>query len=336
MRLICPHCMSGVTVPDDTAGKDATCPHCNKSFPTPARYAPQVSPDPPTPELTPTSGPLALEVTPSAPAQAPSAPPGYVAPPPVPPSGFLPPPPTVGGQIPVAAGYAKAIGFTISPKVVAWLPAVFFTSAFLLTFFPWVGTYLGGHLVYSQGPWRALFGYVNVNRGLEVVAPAGTIGWTDKVRSDWLLMLPFLLLLISAMMLALADRGFRSFDPRNVPPLAKFWPVRHTVIAALGVAAVTLIVIQSLNGFGLERAVHQVVREDPELAKAREEAKGDEAKLIAVNQKEELALVKFNLGRTTAMHLAVLFTVIGSLAALGTIVLERRGDKPPPKLLLHY
>ena len=68
----------------------------------------------------------------------------------------------------------------------------------------------------------------------------------------------------------------------------------------------------------------------------REEAKGNEAKLIAVNQKEEQELAKFGLGRTTWMHLAVLFTVIGSLAALGTIVLDRRGTKPPPKLLLHY
>ncbi|MBM3983136.1 MAG: thioredoxin, partial [Planctomycetes bacterium] len=46
MRLICPHCMSGVSVPDDAAGKDAPCPSCGRSFPTPARYAPEVAPAP--------------------------------------------------------------------------------------------------------------------------------------------------------------------------------------------------------------------------------------------------------------------------------------------------
>src|SRR5438046_1518348 len=102
MRLIYPHCMSGVTVPDDVAGKEATCPNCGKSFPTPARYAAQPlpysavagpiepvrtspHPEPPTPPAVPTA--------PAAP-PTPPAPPGYVPPaPPVPvaPSGFLPP-----------------------------------------------------------------------------------------------------------------------------------------------------------------------------------------------------------------------------------------------------
>ena len=334
MRLICPHCMSGVTVPDDTAGKDATCPNCGKTFPTPARYSAQVAVEPPLSTTTPVV-PDPAPMPSSVPAQAPPAPPGYV--PPAPPgSGFLPPASAQaeGSQL---GGYTKTMGFTISPKVVAWLPAVFFTLAFVLTFFPWVGTHIGGHTVYSQGPWRAIFGYVNTNPGLEAVAPAGTIGWTEeKVHGDWALMVPFLLLLIAAMALALADRGFQSLDPRKVPPLAKIWPVRHTVIAALGVAAVTLVVIQSLNGFGLERGARQVVRENPALKAEREAAQGNEAKLIAVKQKEEQELAKFGLGRTTAMHVAVLLTVLGSLAALGTIVLDRRGNKPPPKLLLHY
>jgi hypothetical protein len=182
-----------------------------------------------------------------------------------------------------------------------------------------------------------MFGYVNQNTGLESVAPAGTVGWTDeRVRSDWPLMLPFLLLLILATGLALADRGFRSLDPRNVPPLAKIWPVRHTIIAALSVAALTLVVIQSLNGFGLERGARQVVRDDPELKAKREAAQGSKWKLAAVEQEEEQALARFSLGRTTAMHLAVTFIAFGTLAAIGTILLERRGNKPPPKLVLHY
>lgn len=339
MRLICPHCMSGVTVPDDTAGKDATCPNCSKTFPTPARYTAEVAAlDPPTTEVTPIGG--APEVAPmprTVPAQQPPAPPGYVPPAPVPPpvpgSGFLPPAPA---EVPPMAGYTKARGITISPKVVAWLPAVFFVLALFLTFFPWVGTHIGGHTVYSQGPWRAMFGYVNKNSGLEAVAPPGTIGWTDKVRSDWLLMLPFLLLLLLTTALALAERGVGAFGPDKIPPLAKIWPVRHTVIAALGVAAVALVVIQSLNGFGLERAVRQVVREDPLVVQVREAAKDNEAKRIVADQVEEQVLARFNLSRTTAMHLAVSFTVLGALMALGVLILERRGNKPPPKLLLHY
>ena len=217
---------------------------CRPGGARPARAGPCAAPPSSTPDIAPMPS--------SVPAQALPAPPGYV--PPAPPgSGFLPPAPAQA-EVPQLAGYTKTMGFTISPKVVAWLPAVFFTLALVLTFFPWVGTHIGGHTVYSQGPSRAVFGYVNKNTGLEVVAPAGTVGWTEeKVHGDWALMVPFLLLLIAATALALADRGFHSLDPRKIPPFAKIWPIRHTVIAALGVAAVTLVVIQSLNGFGLER-----------------------------------------------------------------------------------
>jgi hypothetical protein len=227
------------------------------------------------------------------------------------------------------------MGITFSLRVVAVLPAVFLTLALVFTFFPWVGTYYAGSAVYSQGPWRAVGGWVSKNPEPERAAPPETIGWTDKVPSDWYLMLPFLLALLAAAALALADRGLSSRDPQRLPPqLATIWPIRHMVIAVLSVIAVALVVVQSLNGFGLERAVQQVVQE--RLAKEREEAKGDAVKGRVVDQKEEDELRKFRLGRTYWMHCAVLFTAFGALAAIGTIVLERRGSKPPPKLLLHY
>src|SRR5690349_13504042 len=116
MRLICPHCMSGVTVADDAAGKEATCPNCGKTFPTPARYSAAVVPDAgvgavagaidpgrSTPHPEPVSAPAprpvpeaasAVATTGAATAQTPAAPPGYVPPapagaPPVDSSGFL-------------------------------------------------------------------------------------------------------------------------------------------------------------------------------------------------------------------------------------------------------
>jgi hypothetical protein len=229
------------------------------------------------------------------------------------------------------------MGFTIAPQVVGLLPAVLLAITFVLTFFPWTGTHIGGHSIYSQGPWRAIVGSVNRDLDLEKVALPGTVGWpASKVGSDWLLMMPFLLLLILATALALADHFLSESALQKVPPLLKIWPMRHTIIAALSVGALALIVIQSINGFGLERGAREVVRENPGLVKAREAAKGDEWKLVALKQVEEDELAKFGLGRTSWMHLAVACLALGTLAAIGTILLDGRGNKPPPKLLLHY
>src|SRR5437868_1794051 len=80
MKLFCPHCLKPITVPDEAAGTDTTCPECGKSFPAPARYnpvvnvePPPVAPVPPTPLPQPVPPP---GLVPSAPADAP--PPGLV------------------------------------------------------------------------------------------------------------------------------------------------------------------------------------------------------------------------------------------------------------------
>jgi hypothetical protein len=332
MRLICPHCMSGVTVPDDTAGKEAVCTNCGKSFPTPPRYPASVVPDP-APAAAGSLEPARSTPHPDSPADN-TPPPGYVPPEPASDgSGFLP---TAPAQTPTPGGYTKSRGITFRPDVALWLPALFLTAALLLTFFPWVGSYFGGHAIYSQGPGSAMVGATNPNTGLESVAPPHMVGWSKKASSDWLLMVPFLLTLLLATLLALLDRALGSGATGRVPPLAKVWPHRHTVIAILAVVALSLVVIQSLTGFRIERSARQTARESPAVVKEREEAQGIEWKLARADYYAEQELKRFDLERTIWMHLAVLCLALGTLAAIGAILLERRGNKPPPKLLLHY
>ena len=128
----------------------------------------------------------------------------------------------------------------------------------VFTFFPWVGSYAGGSTVYAQRPWGAVFGGVGRNFALEksIAIPAA---WLDKVRSDWELMVPYLLLLIFVTALAWADRALRAFDPWRSPPLAKIWPHRHTVIFGLAGFVFVLSLIQVSSGFGMERAIRKHV-----------------------------------------------------------------------------
>src|SRR5262245_20633969 len=222
--------MKPVTLPDDFAGREATCPSCSKQFDAPAKYTPTVigeSAAPlPTPPRPPEPPPMTPDVPPppAAPTNPPAAPPGLVpSAPPLPPA-----PPS--GQPPVAlpAGYTRARGISISPKVVAWLPAVLLTITLLCTFFPWVGSYFGGYPVQSQNLWRAMFGTTSRNFALEEKSTI-PIGWMEKLKSDWELLLPAVLALILAVLFAWADRGLRGLDPQHIPPLAKVWSIRRLI-----------------------------------------------------------------------------------------------------------
>ena len=334
MRLICPHCMSGVTVPDDAAGKDATCPNCGKSFPTPSRYSAEVVPDAASAIAAGASASAHSEPV-TASADRPTPPPGFVppqapSPPPVAPSGFLPP---AHAETPTLAGYTRSRGLTLSPAVIAWLPAVLLTLTILFTAFPWVGCYAGGSAVYSQQPWRAMFGSVSRNFPLEkaVTIPKG---WLDKVRSDWELMVPYLLFLILVTALAWADRGLKTLDPRKIPPLAKVWPHRQTVMLALAALTFTLSLIQVFNGFGMERAIRKQLSD--EFAGRREKAVNSPAAIAQLDYEEEQEYAKFNLERTTWLYLALVCNALAVVAMLMWLILERRGNKPAPRIVLHY
>jgi hypothetical protein len=235
---------------------------------------------------------------------------------------------------PAAEGYTKAVGVTISPKAVAWLPAILLTVVLVLTFFPWVGCYAGSAAVYSQRPWGAMFNSTpNPDYKLE---KAGTIpgGWLDKKRGDWQLLFPFFLALLLGIVFAWAERGLGALDPRNVPPLAKLWPWRHSVIAGCAGLALALLLIQWANGFGLERAIKQHIAE--QFAKPREEAAGKPSELNKLEYDERQEFNKYNLEHTTWFYLALLCMLGAVLAVMTRAALDNRGHKPPPRLVLHY
>src|SRR5207249_10197154 len=131
-KKTCQHCLRPVSVPDDAAGKDATCPECGKAFPVQARYNPVVAPVPP-PAAPPTPTPYTAPATPEPVPMStvppvldrPAPPPGYVPPSA---SNQLEPPPPPAPPVPAAPpGYRRSVGVTFHPKVTAWLPAVCLT-----------------------------------------------------------------------------------------------------------------------------------------------------------------------------------------------------------------
>lgn len=313
-KLICPKCMKSVDVADDFTGREVTCPACAATFEVPAKYTPAVL-TPPQPAAEP------ARTSPPVPADPPKPPPGLVP----------PTPPSLPANLPAA--YARSCGCSLNPRVVVWMPAVLLTITLLCTLLPWVGSYLGGYPVYSQGPWRAMLGYVDRNFALEGKAQL-PIGWLDHVRSDWELLVPALLLLICAFCLAWADRGLSSLDPRKIPPLARIWPYRRAAIVVLAAGSFTFLLIQVTNGFGMQRAIRKMVSE--QFAKERAEAGVSQSKLAEVEYREEQEFNRFNLERTMWLKLALVCNFLATLAALAHIGLDRRGDRPPPRFVIQY
>lgn len=342
-RLICPECLKAVNVPDDFAGGAVTCPSCHNTFTAPSRYNPTVIPDPgPTPTA-PGVGP-AVNYSPSAAAGASTEPlmsPENPFDRPAPPPGLVPITPATAPipagatpAPPLASGYTRSVGFVISPRVVAWLPAIFLAIAFFCTFFPWVGTYIGGIAVDSQGPWGALFGSSpNRNYELEKLMQAPP-GWLDKMRSNWPLLLPGLLALILAVVLAWTDRWVTDVNMLRNARVIQVWPWRHGLLAALAALSFCLILVQVCSGFGLEQAVRQVVTD--QFAKEREAASGSPSRLAEVNYNEEQAFAKFNLGHTFWLYLSLVCNFIGFAAEIGLLCFNRRGAKPPPRIVVQY
>ena len=345
-KLLCPHCTKLVAVPDDAAGRETTCPECGKPFPVPARYNPVVAADPlPTRGLTSPGSPVVppppepLPMS-TAPPDRPAPPPGLV--PPAPPSTALEPPLPPTPPVPsVPLGYTRSIGFNISPKGVAWLPAVGLSLILALTLFNWAGSYIGGTPLWAQGAWRALAGTVDRNYKLEVATKEQLKDLPpvlDKVKSDWEVMLPYLVLLILAAVLAWAERLVATLDRNRLPKWLRWvtaiWPYRIPLLAGLSVLLLVLLASQWAAGFGLERAMRAAVAEKFE--PQRKAAANSPADLDTIKHSEEQELARYDLEHTTWFYLAVALHVLVVAAMVTRAGLDARGNKPPPRFVLQY
>ena len=206
-------------------------------------------------------------------------------------------------------------------------------------FVPWVGSYPAGQGVHTQGLWRATFGYVNRNQKLEERSPLKST-WLDQVQSNWELLLPALFALIVAMVAAWADRRYSTLDARQLPPplrwAAALWPRRKLVIAALTAFGLSLIVIQVLSGFGMEKAIKRSVAEEPTFVKAREAAGTSQAEREKVEFQVDQKVAEYAVDYTFWAHLSILLLALAVLAVILSAALDRRGGKPPPRIMLQY
>ncbi len=352
-KLLCPKCMKTVNLPDDFAGREVPCPSCGTSFPAPTRYNPTVLP------YSVASGPAAtgtLAIAPTTPVGGPSPSAAQTPAPnlpepnrmsseihadrPAPPPGLVPPVPplsgpagTFAGGATIPAGYTRSHGIVISPRTVAWMSPILLTVTLSCTFFSWVGTYVGGTIVDSQGLYRSISGYPERNFPLEPLMQTPS-DWLDKVKSDWLLMVPFLLCLLAALVLSWIERTSFLFDVRKVPPLYRIWPWVHVLTLVFAGLAFAFLLSQDIYGFGLERAAKQVVNE--KYSKDEDAAANKPSELDKIKYKKDQEYDKFSLEHTFWLYLAITCNLLAVLMLLIRLGLIKRGTKPPPQIVIQY
>lgn len=324
MRQICPSCFKSIELPESAAGTTATCPQCGEAFAVPAGYAPTVEGGAARPDT------YGLTPTPNR----------ALATPEPPPPGYIPPPHVTTGPVRSDARsttYEHTVGFTLSARVLEWVPVGCLTLVFALTFFSWVGAFPGGYRIFTQSPWQAFFGTFSTPLPLESVHPEAT-KLEEKVHGNILLLLVYLVCLIAAVALGWAERAARLTDPHTTAKslgwVRAMQPRFAVLMAGLAAASLAAIVVQMSQGFGLETAIAERIAED----KTPKPADGQPtpSSLPATPFADGQAKGKFSVSGTTACDLALLAHVV-ALAALAKLVwLQGRGNKMPPRVSVQW
>lgn len=341
IRQICLSCYKTVELPDAAAGTDTPCPSCGKAIKVPAKYTAGVAegggltaaPPPPLPPTTPPS-PSPGPMSGAPPMSDPSAPPGLK-------TETLPPPPP---PAPPADGPTRGFGCALDPQWLDWVPVGCVLLAFLLTFFPWSEMKLGGYTVMTQNGWEAVF----AGKGDSNVPKDDLWKELDKVladksdkekykpavlRSDWLVLL-YLLLLLLAVLLFAAERVIR--DPAAFPLTAKMtflpplWKWRLVVLGGLAVLTFLLLWFQAFQGFGLQRSLDTFAQADFKEKLADKPTDAEKRELwIKIGQTAGLFPVK----QTSWLTLLLVLHATAVVALAGRFWLSgREAGKPLPRL----
>jgi hypothetical protein len=243
-------------------------------------------------------------------------------------------PPSVA--MPSPLGDQRECALTLSPRILAWVPAISLTVALVaVLFFSWVGSFPAGERVFAQSPLQALF--ADFSRKTVSAVQDEEKGLESLVRTN-LLMLPFLVGLLIAVFYAWLERLFPHPTLQTMPsflaPLISLWPRRFLLMISLTGFCLALILFQCWRGFSLETAVR-------DYAVAQVHAKQSDPLDTSVKQQTEQIRIsqeagKFCLSDTLASTwgLIALWTALASLLLLGW--LDRRGDKPAPRLILRH
>jgi hypothetical protein len=227
--------------------------------------------------------------------------------------------------------YAGGVGFTLNPAWLAWVPLGCLVVAFILSFFTWAKLAPGGYTVLTQSGWEAAFrehdGVVYELKEWKELESS----LRDRMSYD-LFLIPYMLLLIPLVLLAVLERVYKPGSTKLPGPLLwvpQVWPYFLYLLAGLSLLLLVLLSVASLRGFSMERAVSELAlaKYQPELDK---NLAGSDLKKVNIQIGQEAA--KFGPRQTSWVNLLLLLHVLTVLALLARIWLNTRSAKPHPRV----
>ncbi len=240
--------------------------------------------------------------------------------------------------------------------MVAWITPLALIPLWLLLFFPWVGVYPGGYGIYTQNAFQAMWGAYSrdqvgekalksdeeTSKFVQRAIDPHKSPSEDEVKGlnldqaiqqnkgwgNWLLF-PYLLIVLLALPFAAAPLVLEQASIRIPPVLELIWPWRSALLIG-GLALAFLILLLELStSFSLESHVKNVVNKSLETANEKASTPEEQESLRI---REGLELGRFQLQRTGWLRWAVFFHLVAIAGAGLELWLEKRGQRPTPRL----
>jgi len=315
INVDCPKCGRHISVPEEFAGSNTTCPQCKFVFRV--------------------SDILSKEEKPSAPAG------GMGGIPPPPPqfgrpahAGFSPPVPDMrqpfGGAPYDAETPPRGDAGGLLTRITSGSTAGVALLAVILFFLPWIKMSCMNKEIISQSGHQIAMGKISYGPEIEEASKASEAQTSsccqqdasNEVKKDWpLLALPLCFAVLAGLGV------FSLVRPGSME--SRFWGGA----AVLSAAALLLIIIYLFAGFAIERQWAEQKEKMKTALKSNTCSTGGFEELNGqMTEMAEMATQSAGFERTTALHIFVICAVITFLLCVGTWVFLRKMDGPPPNI----
>jgi hypothetical protein len=243
-------------------------------------------------------------------------------------------------------GYAQTRMITFSPRVLQWIPAACVVLIFIVQFFPWVGVYPGGVAAAWQGAWGIAFAAYGEEKDMDSVFRFTTDADLtkskdakddEKVKDNrpgvGVLMIFYLLPFFFVTLIVTVGVVVVTVVPIVLPPSLEQWmTMRWTIVTGLNAVTFLFLVLQLLLGFPLENTLKEWQAD--RLEREEKARKDGDVKPPKVVQEARRGVFNQSLHRTFWLYAAVDLHLLAIAAAVMMASMEKRGNRPPPRLVL--